>query len=191
MLQDKSVRETGPSGAGLYAIIRNTGDEDALGKRTLTACWPWASRPSGCLNSRGAWWKRKRASSTFSLFDRFLKLAQSEGHVKVILCTPTATPPAWLTDAHPEVLNKARMDGTLIRITATGGTTTTIPKSTASTPEKSSPPSPSATARHLGGGRLADRQRNQLRSATCSTPTPTGRPFSAVPEGRTSRRWTR
>jgi beta-galactosidase len=48
----------------------------------------------------------------FSLFDRFLSLAEKKG-MKVILCTPTATPPAWLTGAHPEVLNAA-MDGTLM-----------------------------------------------------------------------------
>jgi len=48
----------------------------------------------------------------FSLFDRFLSLAEKKG-MKVILCTPTATPPAWLTSAHPEVLNAA-MDGTLM-----------------------------------------------------------------------------
>lgn len=40
----------------------------------------------------------------FSLFDRFLDLAASEG-MKVIMCTPTATPPAWLTRKYPEVLN--------------------------------------------------------------------------------------
>ena len=39
----------------------------------------------------------------YSLFDRFLSLAQSAG-VKIILCTPTATPPAWLTCNYPEVL---------------------------------------------------------------------------------------
>ena len=45
----------------------------------------------------------------FSLFDAFLNLAAEE-KMNVILCTPTATPPAWLTDAHPEALNRT-MDG--------------------------------------------------------------------------------
>lgn len=49
----------------------------------------------------------------FSLFDDFLALANEE-HMQVILGTPSATPPAWLTHAHPEVLN-AKMDGTLYR----------------------------------------------------------------------------
>lgn len=48
---------------------------------------------------------------TFEFFDRFLELAHRKG-MKVIFCTPTATPPAWLTHKHPEVLN-AREDGTL------------------------------------------------------------------------------
>ena len=49
----------------------------------------------------------------FSLFDDFLALCAEE-KMQVILGTPTATPPAWLTHAHPEVLN-AKMDGTLYR----------------------------------------------------------------------------
>ena len=49
----------------------------------------------------------------FELFDRFLNLCEEEG-IKVILGTPTATPPAWLTETYPEVLN-AMPDGTLYR----------------------------------------------------------------------------
>ena len=40
----------------------------------------------------------------FSLFDRFLTLCD-EMKMSVIMCTPTATPPAWLTEKYPEVLN--------------------------------------------------------------------------------------
>lgn len=50
---------------------------------------------------------------TFDFFDRFLKLADGKG-MRVIFCTPTATPPAWLTGKYPEVLN-ASLDGTLYR----------------------------------------------------------------------------
>jgi beta-galactosidase len=50
---------------------------------------------------------------TFEFFDEFLNLAHKKG-MKVIFCTPTATPPAWLTHNYPEVLN-AREDGTLYR----------------------------------------------------------------------------
>lgn len=50
---------------------------------------------------------------TFEFFDRFLALAEKKG-MKVIFCTPTATPPAWLTTKYPEVLN-AKEDGTLLR----------------------------------------------------------------------------
>lgn len=47
----------------------------------------------------------------FSLPDAFLAQCGQEG-MQVIFGTPTATPPAWLTHAHPEVLN-ADKDGTL------------------------------------------------------------------------------
>ncbi len=49
----------------------------------------------------------------FSFFDEFLDLAE-EMDMKVIFCTPTATPPIWLTEKYPEVLN-AKPDGTLYR----------------------------------------------------------------------------
>ncbi len=49
----------------------------------------------------------------FDLFDRFLSLA-AQWDMKVIFCTPTATPPAWLTETYPETLN-ASVDGTLYR----------------------------------------------------------------------------
>lgn len=50
---------------------------------------------------------------TFEFFDSFLEeVAKTE--MKVIFCTPTATPPAWLTENYPEVLN-ARMDGVRYR----------------------------------------------------------------------------
>lgn len=39
----------------------------------------------------------------FSWLDRAVELAARHG-LKVILCTPTATPPAWLTEKHPDVL---------------------------------------------------------------------------------------
>ncbi|NLV62377.1 MAG: beta-galactosidase [Clostridiaceae bacterium] len=50
---------------------------------------------------------------TFEFFDRFLKAAEETG-MKVIFCTPTATPPAWLTEKYPEVLNRT-IDGVLFR----------------------------------------------------------------------------
>lgn len=50
---------------------------------------------------------------TYDFFDGFLELA-GEKEMQVIFCTPTATPPAWLTEKYPEVLN-ADMDGHLYR----------------------------------------------------------------------------
>jgi len=49
----------------------------------------------------------------YDFFDRFLKIAEETG-MKVIFCTPTATPPAWLTENYPEVLNRT-VDGVLLR----------------------------------------------------------------------------
>lgn len=39
----------------------------------------------------------------FQFFDHFLDVAETTD-MKVIFCTPTATPPAWLTQKYPEVL---------------------------------------------------------------------------------------
>lgn len=50
---------------------------------------------------------------TYEFFDRFLDVAEETG-MKVIFCTPTATPPAWLTEKYPETLN-ANIDGVLYR----------------------------------------------------------------------------
>ena len=50
---------------------------------------------------------------TYTFFDDFLEVAAQAG-MKVIFGTPCATPPAWLTEKYPEVLN-ARMDGVLYR----------------------------------------------------------------------------
>ena len=50
---------------------------------------------------------------SFDFFDEFFAVAEEEG-IKVIFGTPSATPPAWLTEKYPEVLN-ARKDGVLLR----------------------------------------------------------------------------
>lgn len=50
---------------------------------------------------------------TYGFFDDFLDLAHEMG-MCVIFSTPTATPPAWLTEEYPEVLNATR-DGDLVR----------------------------------------------------------------------------
>lgn len=48
---------------------------------------------------------------TFEFFDEFMELAEEMG-MKVIFGTPTATPPAWLTEKYPETLN-VNIDGVL------------------------------------------------------------------------------
>jgi len=50
---------------------------------------------------------------TYEFFDRFLEKAEKAG-MKVIFCTPSATPPAWLANKYPEVLN-ANINGVLYR----------------------------------------------------------------------------
>ncbi len=41
---------------------------------------------------------------TFEFFDSFMELTLEEG-MNVIFCTPTATPPAWMSEKYPEILN--------------------------------------------------------------------------------------
>lgn len=51
-------------------------------------------------------WSRLEPSSgkySFDWLDRVIDALHAEG-LKVVLCTPTATPPAWLVCAHPEIL---------------------------------------------------------------------------------------
>ncbi len=62
-----------------------------------------------------AWNKIEPAEGVYNydFFDRFLDVAEEAG-MKVIMGTPTATPPAWLTEKYPECLN-AGIDGTLYR----------------------------------------------------------------------------
>ena len=47
---------------------------------------------------------------TYAFYDSFLEVAK-EADMKVIFCTPTATPPVWLSEKYPEILN-CRIDGT-------------------------------------------------------------------------------
>lgn len=52
-----------------------------------------------------AWhiWEPYQGKFDFDLFDRAIEGLAKHG-IKTILCTPTATPPRWLTMAHPEML---------------------------------------------------------------------------------------
>lgn len=60
-----------------------------------------------------SYFERTEGVFTFDFFDRFLDLCTQKG-MKVIFGTPTATPPAWLTEKYPEVLN-ADKNGVLMR----------------------------------------------------------------------------
>jgi len=61
-----------------------------------------------------AWsiFERTEGEWSFDFFDDFLNYAINND-MSVIFCTPTATPPAWLTNKYPEVLN-ADINGNLI-----------------------------------------------------------------------------
>lgn len=61
----------------------------------------------------------------FTLFDRFLEQADANG-IQVIMGTPTATPPAWLTYKYPEVLNVS-MEGSRSNMVSVGIITTVVP----------------------------------------------------------------
>ncbi|MCD8390352.1 MAG: beta-galactosidase [Firmicutes bacterium] len=49
---------------------------------------------------------------TFDFFDEFMDMTAEEG-MNVIFCTPSATPPVWMSEKYPEILN-ADIDGNLI-----------------------------------------------------------------------------
>jgi beta-galactosidase len=59
----------------------------------------------------GAWsfWEPAEGQYDYSLFDRALELCRKH-QLKVIMGTPTYTPPAWLTERYPEVL-RVSFDG--------------------------------------------------------------------------------
>ena len=114
-------------------VIHNSSPEKSflLTKPTLGVCyypehWPenlWEEDLDRMLElgieviriAEFAWNKFEPAEGvyTYDFFDRFLDLVHQKG-MKVIFCTPTATPPAWLTHKYPESLN-AKEDGTLYR----------------------------------------------------------------------------
>ncbi|MCL2361618.1 MAG: beta-galactosidase [Defluviitaleaceae bacterium] len=62
-----------------------------------------------------AWSEFEPTESVFGggLFDRFMDLV-AKTKMKVIFCTPTATPPAWMSQKYPEILN-ATSEGVLLR----------------------------------------------------------------------------
>lgn len=62
-----------------------------------------------------AWaiFEKRESEYTFELFDDFMKIIEKTD-IKVIFGTPTATPPSWLIEKYPEVLN-ADIDGNLFR----------------------------------------------------------------------------
>lgn len=62
-----------------------------------------------------AWnkFESREGEFSFDFFDEFMDMTVEE-NMKVIFCTPSATPPAWMSGKYPEILN-ADFDGNLIR----------------------------------------------------------------------------
>lgn len=59
-----------------------------------------------------SYFEPREGEFTYDFFDEFMELTKEE-EMKVIFCTPTATPPAWMSHKYPEILN-ADVDGNLI-----------------------------------------------------------------------------
>ena len=123
---------------------------------------------------------------SFAFFDGFLALCEETG-VKVIFGTPTATPPAWLTEKYPETLN-AFMEARSFPM-AQDGTITTIPLYTAVFPPASSSSWPGTTASTppLSAGRLTT---NSTAKRMSFTPPPITR-HSGCFSRRNTVPWTR
>ena len=120
------IRNTGRRPCGKQIWKGLNGDRLILGTCYYPEHWPetmWKADLERMLESgieviriaEFAWSKIELREREFdySFFDRFLDLAE-QTDIKVIFCTPTATPPAWLTEKYPEVLN-ASIDGVLYR----------------------------------------------------------------------------
>lgn len=82
---------------------------ESLWLEDLTRMWDAGIR---CIRIGEFAWSKvepREGEFTFDFFDRFLEVV-SQTEMKVIFGTPTATPPVWLTERYPEVLN-CRQDG--------------------------------------------------------------------------------
>ena len=84
------------------AITRST-CPGSSGSSTRSASGSWVSPTSASPSSPGRRWSRARASSTGNGSTTRWRRCHAEG-LKVVMCTPTATPPAWLIRKHPEIL---------------------------------------------------------------------------------------
>ena len=102
----------GPPYPWAPVITRSTGTKAVEGRPPAYEGKRYLYRPDRgvCMEQAGA---ERRGIYLLTFFDSFLDVAEEEG-MKVIFGTPTATPPVWLTEKYPEVLN-CRLDGTPFR----------------------------------------------------------------------------
>lgn len=83
--------------------------DESLWQEDLHRMWEAGIR---CIRIGEFAWDKvepREGEFTYEFFDRFLAVV-AETDMKVIFGTPTATPPVWLTERYPEVLN-CRQDG--------------------------------------------------------------------------------
>lgn len=83
--------------------------DESLWREDLHRMWEAGIR---CIRIGEFAWDKvepREGEFTYDFFDRFLAVV-AETDMKVIFGTPTATPPVWLTERYPEVLN-CRQDG--------------------------------------------------------------------------------
>lgn len=83
--------------------------DESLWREDLHRMWTAGIR---CIRIGEFAWDKvepREGEFTYDFFDRFLAVV-AETDMKVIFGTPTATPPVWLTERYPEVLN-CRQDG--------------------------------------------------------------------------------
>ena len=97
-----SLRSRRPPSRSASATTRST-SPGSSGGTTRSASGSWASPTSGSPSSRGPGSSRARASSIGPGSTTRCEALADAGRL-IVMCTPTATPPAWLIRKHPEIL---------------------------------------------------------------------------------------
>ena len=111
-MQDRSIHPSSPSAQRPAPLMLGVCDYP---EHVDPATWPEHARQQRSLGLRFvrlaefAWSRLEPRAGQFewAWLDRAIEVAVAEG-LQVVLCTPTAAPPAWLIEAHPEILPVGR-----------------------------------------------------------------------------------
>lgn len=87
--------------------------EESLWESDLKRMWDCGIRMIRIAEFAWSRFEPEEGKFTFDFLDHFLETVRKSG-IRVILCTPTATPPAWASENYPEILN-ATKQGVLYR----------------------------------------------------------------------------